>query len=75
MPSGSVSRLMFIRLQWHRRQRVAARREVGLDVAVNARLEVAVAGEDCRSDQVVFDDGFSSIASSGPELPMQVVQP
>jgi hypothetical protein len=49
--------------------------EVGLDALVDARLEVAVAGEDRGGDQVVLRDRLLDRRREGPELPMQVVQP
>ena len=53
-----------------------AHQEVGADVRVDARFEVAVAGEHRGGDDIVLGTTASSIsASSGPELPMQVVQP
>jgi hypothetical protein len=43
---------------------------------VDAGLEVAVAGKDGGTDEIArFDGVFDAAASSGPELPMQVVQP
>jgi hypothetical protein len=38
-------------------------------------LEVAIAGQDGRDDEVVRFDRRGDGASSGPELPMHVVQP
>jgi hypothetical protein len=42
---------------------------------VDPALEVAVARQDRGDDQVVRLDGVGDGSSSGPELPMQVVQP
>ena len=49
--------------------------EVRLDVLMNARLEIAVAGKHRRGDQIVLDNGLLDRRGSGPELPMHVVQP
>ena len=48
---------------------------VGADFGRDAALEVAVAGEDGDGDEAVLFDGFETSVGSGPELPMQVVQP
>jgi hypothetical protein len=46
------------------------------DLGGDAALEVAVAGEDGDGDErVVFDGLAETSVGSGPELPMQVVQP
>jgi len=42
---------------------------------MDARLEVAVAREHRRADEVICDDGLFDCSASGPALPMQVVQP
>ena len=57
----------------HQRRR---REVVHLHVGVDAALEVAVAREHRGDREVVVVDGLAEISSgSGPELPMQVVQP
>ena len=49
---------------------------VRLHLRVDARLEVAVAGEDGADDQLALVRRPAEIsAGSGPEFPMQVVQP
>ena len=48
---------------------------VRLDLRVDARLEVAVSREHGTDDQVAVRDGLAIASGSGPELPMQVVQP
>jgi len=55
--------------QWGRSQ------EVGFDVGMDARLEVAIAGEHGTGDQVVLHDHFLELRIERPALPMQVVQP
>ena len=53
-----------------------AREKVGAYLLMNACLEVPVAREHARGHQVIPVDGFLDLrGSSGPELPMQVVQP
>ena len=43
---------------------------------MHARLEVAVAGKNRRGHDIVFGDGIlDGRGRSGPELPIQVVQP
>ena len=48
---------------------------VHLDVGVDAALEVAVAGQHRDDGQVGVVDRGGDSSGSGPELPMQVVQP
>ena len=48
---------------------------VGLDQRVHAALEVAVAGQHRRYDQVVVGNRLPMASGNGPELPIQVVQP
>ena len=48
---------------------------VGLDFRVDAALEVAVAGEHGGRDQIAVGMAFEIGSGSGPELPMQTVQP
>ena len=48
---------------------------VGLHLGMDARLEVAVPGEDGADDEVALVHGRGDLAGSGPEFPMQVVQP
>ncbi len=49
---------------------------VGAHVGVDAAFEVAIAAEHGDGDQAVLFDGLARRRSgSGPELPMQVVQP
>jgi len=48
---------------------------VHLDLRVDAPLEVAVAREDARDDEVACAHASDTASGSGPELPMHVVQP
>ena len=75
-PSGSVVRSMVHRTGQRVGDDERRRGEiVRLHVGIDAAFEVAVAREDRRGDEVVVVDRLEIGSGSGPELPMQVVQP